>query len=147
MCSQSVRLRWRISKTSRGTNRVILSSRSSWICTWFLHRSAFVYMFVKSNVSGASVDATEPNGDASSSSTADLVNGSNVQNKRKDILTFRRTPRPVSSISIFSLDWPKCNIGPIKTFHFTKKKDLILDAAQQDIQLSKTFLWDTAMGF
>jgi len=54
--------------------------------------SAFVYMFVKSNVSGGAVD-NEGGFDETNSSTADLVSN-NVQNKRKDILTFRRTPRP-----------------------------------------------------
>ena len=59
-----------------------------------LSYSAFVYMFVKSNVSGGAVD-NEGGFDETNSSTADLVSN-NVQNKRKDILTFRRTPRPVS---------------------------------------------------
>ena len=55
--------------------------------------SAIVYMFVKSNVSGGAVDA-DGGLDETTNSADDLV-PSNVQNKRRDILTFRRTPRPV----------------------------------------------------
>lgn len=64
--------------------------------------SAFVYMFVKSNVSGATVNARaeeEANG-----STADLVSPTNVQNKRRDILTFRRTPRQPALVDVIEKD-------------------------------------------
>lgn len=54
--------------------------------------SAIVYMFVKSNVSGGAVDAD--GGLEETTNSADDLVPSNVQNKRRDILTFRRTPRP-----------------------------------------------------
>ena len=64
--------------------------------------SAIVYMGVKSNVSSASVEA-DVNSEASergsvdgtnatNSTTADLISASS----RRDVLTFRRTPKPVS---------------------------------------------------
>ena len=65
-------------------------------------------MFVKSNVSGASVESVPEVDDATDStstrtSTADLVSPTNVQNRRSDILTFRRTPRPVRGYDGFFL--------------------------------------------